>query len=154
MEKLEIKQGNISHLEDCIEALTDSEFARICLTPEKIRRGLTSGLSSGEIFVALSGDYGCTGYVWIDMSGAFGYPYVRGVAVKSEHRSFGVGKRLLDYFEKVGFEDNPKVCLLVSDFNIRAKKFYERQGYQEVVLLPSLFKQDVNEYLMIKERSY
>jgi ribosomal protein S18 acetylase RimI-like enzyme len=59
---------------------------------------------------------------------------------------------LLSYFEDKGFEKASRLFLLVSDFNIEAKKFYREMGYQEVGLIPDLIKKGVGEYLMMKSK--
>ncbi|MFZ5968343.1 MAG: GNAT family N-acetyltransferase [Bacillota bacterium] len=86
-------------------------------------------------------------------NGAFhGFPYLHIIAIKEEFRNLGIGKELLDYFEKVVAQSS-KVFLVVADFNSKAKQLYEKCGYKEVGVIPNLYKSGVTEYLMMKELS-
>jgi ribosomal protein S18 acetylase RimI-like enzyme len=49
-------------------------------------------------------------------------------------------------------EDASSNFLVVADFNPDAKRLYERLGYQQVGVLPGLYKEGVTEYLMMKEK--
>jgi ribosomal protein S18 acetylase RimI-like enzyme len=44
-----------------------------------------------------------------------------------------------------------KVFLVVADYNPDAKRFYERNGYQQVGKIPDLYRPGVTEYLMVKD---
>ena len=149
---IQIKLGDLSSLSSCREALLDSELGKIYGTYEGVTASLTAGLNNEEVFVAIDTDNGiCVGYIWIDLNGAFSaFPYVKSIAVSRKYRSQGVGKKMIAYFEQVGFAKNQKICLLVSDFNYRAKKLYMELGYEEVTLIPNLFKTGIGEYLMVK----
>ena len=86
-------------------------------------------------------------------NGAFyKFPYVLNIAIKKDLRGKGIGKKLLSFFEDKGFERASKLFLLVSDFNVRAKKFYQDMGYQEVGLIPDLIREGVGEYIMMKSK--
>lgn len=50
------------------------------------------------------------------------------------------------------FQDSSKVFLVVADFYPDAKRLYESLGYQQVGILPGLYKEGVAEYLMMKEK--
>ncbi|MBQ7782815.1 MAG: hypothetical protein IJ368_02495 [Oscillospiraceae bacterium] len=43
-----------------------------------------------------------------------------------------------------------KYFLTVDDFNVNAKKIYERLGYQCVGLLPDFYKKGIDCYVMMK----
>jgi ribosomal protein S18 acetylase RimI-like enzyme len=87
------------------------------------------------------------------LEGAFHvFPYLHIIAVKENFRGMGIGKKLLAFFEETVFSDNSKVFLVVADFNPGAKRLYEHLGYQQVGVIPGLYKEGVSEYLMMKER--
>ena len=57
---------------------------------------------------------------------------------------------LLKIFEDTVFVDHSKVFLVVADFNPDAKRLYEHLGYQQVGVLPNLYKDGIAEHLMMK----
>ena len=67
------------------------------------------------------------------------------------HRNKGIGKALLDYSEKIAYEMADRFFLVVGDYNPDAKRFYERNGYQQVGEIPNLYRPGVTEYLMAKD---
>ena len=44
-----------------------------------------------------------------------------------------------------------KFFLVVADYNPDAKRFYERNGYQQVGEIPNLYRSGVTEYMMAKD---
>lgn len=147
-----IKAEN-KHLMDCKIALQKSELGRIYFSEEnKAIEALNEGISKGELFIALNKQNECLGFIWFILNGAFhSFPYLHIIAVKEEFRSLGIGKKLLQYFEEITCKNSSKLFLVVADFNPKAKQLYENIGYQEVGILPSLYKKGVTEYLMMKE---
>jgi ribosomal protein S18 acetylase RimI-like enzyme len=152
--EISIVQGNAGHVKDCVEALVDSELARVYYpTRESAEALLKEGIEKQEIYVALNEHSGCVGYIWFAPSKMFyKFPYVRQIAVRQEYRGQGIGKKLLAFVEGIAFIDWPRLFLTVSDFNSRAKKLYGRLGYKEVGLVEDLFKEGVAEYIMVKSR--
>ena len=63
--------------------------------------------------------------------GMAGSPYVASIGVAEKHRGKGAGKELMDFAEK-HFAGREHIFLLVSSFNDKAQKFYQRLGYQKV----------------------
>lgn len=153
--ELRIVHGTVKHLSDCIDALRDSELGAVYSHPEEeLRSGFTDGFSKGEIFVVLDESNNWLGYIWIALRGAFyGFPYCRIIAVKKDWRGKGIGTALLNYYEKVGFENSNRLFMLVSDFNKAAQILYERLGYEHVGVIPDLFKKGVSEHILVKFRS-
>ena len=43
-----------------------------------------------------------------------------------------------------------KIFLVVADYNPEAKRFYERNGYQQLGEIPNLYRPGITEYLMTK----
>jgi len=149
-----IVKGTLERLEECTDALLNSEIGAVYFSQEQRARAfLQEGLSKGEVFVALDEHRNCVGYIWFTLDGAFyKFPYVLNFAIKKDLRGRGIGKKLISFFEDKGFERASKLFLLVSDFNVRAKKFYQDIGYQEVGLIPDLIKEGVGEYIMMKSK--
>lgn len=150
--EIKIQLGSLEHLSACKNAILDSMLAKRYLFQEPaVIKFLENGLTSGEIFVALSTTNECVGYIWIDFKGVFGeFPYVKSLAVHKNFRSKGVGKRLLSHFEEMGFQQSSKLFLLVSEFNTQAKKLYMSQGYRELAIIPGIYSSEINELLMMK----
>ena len=71
--------------------------------------------------------------------------------MKEEYRNRGIGKALLNYSENIAYEMADKLFLVVADYNPAAKRFYERNGYQQVGEIPNLYRPGVTEYLMVKD---
>ena len=63
----------------------------------------------------------------------------------------GIGKALLNYSENIAYEMADKLFLVVADYNPDAKRFYERNGYQQVGIIPNQYRPGVTEYLMVKD---
>ena len=63
----------------------------------------------------------------------------------------GIGKALLDYSENIVCETADKLFLVVADYNPAAKRFYERNGYQQVREISNLYRSGVTESLMVKD---
>ncbi len=152
--QINIVQGNIEYLPDCIEAHKYSELGEIYHHPdEEMAEMLTDGFYKGEIYVALDEDGNCLGFIWIALYGAFyGFPYCRILAVKKRYRGKGVGTALLNHYEKMGFARAGRLFILVSDFNERARKLYERLGFVQVGTIPDLFKKGIKEFVMVRYR--
>lgn len=147
-----IKAEN-KHLIDCKIALQNSELGRIYFPKEdNAVKALNEGISKGEIFIAINKECECLGFIWFIVNGAFhSFPYLHIIAVKDELRNIGIGQTLLKYFEETNSKTSSKLFLVVADFNPRAKQLYERIGYKEVGIIPSLYKIGVKECLMMKE---
>lgn len=145
--------AEIEMLEDCKSALSCSKLGRVYFSDDsKARQAIKEGITKGEIVVAINDKGICLGFVWYIMDGAFhSFPYLHIIAVKDEYRNQGIGKKLLEYFEKVISKDKSKVFLVVADFNPEAKRLYQSIGYREVGIIPNLYKTGVTEHLMMKE---
>ncbi len=141
------------HLIDCKIALQKSEIGSVYFTEEdKVIRVLNEGISRGEIFVAIDEDDKCLGFIWFTLNGAFQRcPYLHIIAIKEEYRNCGVGKKLLQYFEEISSKTSSNLFLVVGEFNQRAKKLYQRLGYNDIGVIPNLYKKGINEHLMMKE---
>ena len=57
-----------------------------------------------------------------------------------------------NFFENIGFERSPKLLLLVSNFNLQAKRLYHEMGYKEIGVINGLFREGISEYIMMKSK--
>ena len=102
------------------------------------------------MYVALI-EEACVGFTYIIPKGAFhSFPYLHIIAVKEDYRDRGIGKALLDFSESIASKMADKLFLVVADYNPDAKRFYERNGYQQVGEIPNLYRPGITEYLMTK----
>jgi ribosomal protein S18 acetylase RimI-like enzyme len=151
--KISFKKAHKIYLDDCKDALLNSKLGQeYFVTEEKAISTLIEGITKGELYVAVSEGGECLGFIWFIVGGAFhSFPYLHIIAVKEKYRGQGIGKKLISFFEQTVFPDNAKAFLVVADFNPDAKRLYESLGYQQVGMLPSLYKDGVTEYLMMKQ---
>ena len=154
--KIVVIKAHEEHLEDCKVALLNSKLGQEYFSSEeKARSALTEGITKEEVFVAIDEDGKCLGFIWFILNGAFhSFPYLHIIAVKKEFRGKGIGKKLLNFFEEAVFTEHSKAFLVVADFNPGAKRLYESLGYQQVGVIPGLYKEGVSEQLMMKERDH
>jgi [ribosomal protein S18]-alanine N-acetyltransferase len=105
---------------------------------------------SREIYVARVGDE-LAGFLILLMQGAF-VGYIQTVCVAPEHRSRGVGRRLIAFAEERIFRESPNVFLCVSSFNTEAKRLYLSLGYELIGELKDYLVRGHSELLMRKTR--
>ncbi len=151
---MNIIKGSIEYINDCEDALVNSELGRMYFSQKgSARKSLQEGFAKGEIYVAIDTNEGCMGFIWFILGGIFhSFPYIHIIAVKQESRNQGIGKKLLKFLEDSCFKDYSKLFLVVADFNLDAKKLYEKIGYTQVGTIPSLYREGITEYLMMKSR--
>jgi len=150
--RFNIVPGTIEHLNDCKEAWIKSELGRVYYSSDEyLTSCLLESINQKQIYIALDESNNCLGYICIVFRGAFyEFPYCRSLAVKENYRGKGIGSALLKYYEQIGFLNFKKLFILVSDFNHRAKKLYEKMGYIQIGMVPDLFKKGIAEYIMVK----
>ena len=91
------------------------------------------------------------GFICYIPKGAFhSFPLIHILTVIPEFRGHGFGKQIMEQFEKQYIKGASKVFLVVSDFNPKAKLFYEKNGYIQVGKIPGLYRPHINEFLMMK----
>ena len=151
MQAITFAKGNERHLKDCKDALCKSALGeKYFSSPVSAENAIREGFRQGNLYVALIGEE-CVGFTYIIPKGAFhGFPYLHIIAIKEEYRGRGIGKALLDYSERIALEMADKLFLVVADYNPDAKRFYERNGYQQVGEIPNLYRSGITEYLMAK----
>lgn len=152
---IHIRLAEIKYINRCIEILQNSDLGKAYFSdPEKAVDMLTYAVGQKDVYVALDDNEKCLGFIYYMTNGVFGsYPYLHIVAVKEEYRNYGIGKRLMKFFEdNASDSSSAKYFLTVDDFNPEAKKLYESLGYQCVGELPDFYKEGVNCYLMMKRK--
>ena len=58
----------------------------------------------------------------------------------------------MSLFENIGFERSSKLLLLVSDFNLQAKRLYHEIGDKEIGVINGLFREEISEDIMMKSK--
>ena len=152
MQAITFAKGNVTHLKDCRDALCQSALGKKYFSsPGSAENAILEGIRQGNLYVALIGE-ACVGFTYIIPKGAFhSFPYLHIIAIKEEYRGRGIGKALLDYSERIALEMADKLFLVVVDYNPEAKRFYERNGYQQVGEIPNLYRTGITEYIMAKD---
>ena len=152
MQEITFAKGNEQHLKDCRDALCQSTLGeRYFSSPGSAENAILEGIRQENLYVAFIGEE-CVGFTYIIPKGAFhSFPYLHIIAVKEEYRNKGIGKALLDYSEKIAYEMADRFFLVVGDYNPDAKRFYERNGYQQVGEISNLYRPGVTEYMMAKD---
>jgi len=152
--EITIIKGSIDYINDCEAALVNSELGiRYFSEKGSARKVLLDGFAKEEIYIAIDNNHRCIGFIWFILDGIFhSFPYLHIISVKEENRKYGVGKKLLKFFEEISFKDYSKIFLVVADFNPNAKMIYERIGYSEVGSIPNLYREGITECLIMKLR--
>ena len=118
---------------------------------DKLHHSLETGAKNGELYLGVL-DGMPVGAMRVDMRGFCGlYPYIKLLGVAPAYRSQGIGTFMLEKAEQMARDSGAKkITLMVSDFNIRAQKAYERRGYELLGTIRNAVKDDIDELLMIK----
>lgn len=150
---IRVEKGTMAFLKDCKDALVHSELGRQYFSGGKgAEEAILEGLERDGLYVALLNDT-CVGFMYYIPQGAFhAFSYLHLIAIKEDFRGLGIGSMLIKHLEKLVFENNGKVFLVVADFNPRGKKFYETLGYSKVGEIPSLYREGITEHLMMKAK--
>jgi ribosomal protein S18 acetylase RimI-like enzyme len=129
-------------------------WQRYQLTEAKARSGLEAGLRRADILLVsdVDGEGGrACGLAWCLREGAFGRSaYLRILGVRAGYTGLGIGAALLDQAERTAAAITREMFLLVSDFNVEAQRFYQRQGYTRIGAIPGYVLPDVTELLYWK----
>ena len=127
-------------------------WARYGITTAEAARGAFEDILAGTCLGMVAEDAGrVVGFVVYALAGTFVHSgYVRSVAVASDAQHKGVGGRLMDAAEAAILEGGPNVFLLVSEWNTRAQRFYERRGYRRIGDVPDYVRVGITEVLYRK----
>ena len=155
MQEITFAKGNEQQLKDCRDALCRSTLGeRYFSSPGSAENAILEGIRQENLYVAFIGEE-CVGFTYIIPKGAFhSFPYLHIIAVKEEYRNKGIGKALLDYSENIAYEMADRIFLVVADYNPDAKRFYERNGYQQVGEIPNLYRPGVRNSKPVPSRSH
>lgn len=125
---------------------------RYGLTVPRAVEGFEGALRAGDILqVADMGEDRACGFAWGMIGGGFGRSvYLRLIGVRDDLAGQGIGALLLDNVEQVAAVLSDSICLLVSDFNYGAQRFYRRQGYAQVGSIPGYVLPEVDEMIFWK----
>lgn len=149
--KITIEKGEKKYLENCYEILINSEIGKTYFMDFDSKSMLAYGIASGDINVVLDNREECIGFVWYEARGTFGmHPFLHIIAIGEEYRNNGIGTEVILSFEEKAFVESDKIFLMVAEFNSKARRLYEKLGYKQVGVLPSFYKPNVNECLMMK----
>jgi ribosomal protein S18 acetylase RimI-like enzyme len=129
-------------------------WQRYRLTEANARSGLEQALSRADVLLVADVDnengHAC-GLAWCLREGAFGRStYLRILGVQASHTGLGIGAALLSRAEQIAAETTDALFLLVSDFNVEAQHFYQRQGYRQIGAIPGYVLPDVTELIFWK----
>lgn len=127
-------------------------WRRYGLLPARATELLHGGIERGDIvLVADTRERQACAFAWCIPTGMFDRsPYLRWIAVQPGASGGGVGAALLDAVEDRAREADRDLFLLAADYNTGAQRFYERQGYRRVALLPDYVVAGVGELLYWK----
>lgn len=112
---------------------------------------LTPQLSPGREGYVLTRGLDVLAFALVRTRFLFG-DYLELLVVHPDARSQGAGGRLLSHVETLTFGRGKNLFTCVSDFNLRARRFYERLGYREVGPLSDLLVPGSAEILLRKTR--
>jgi ribosomal protein S18 acetylase RimI-like enzyme len=76
--------------------------------------------------------------------------FIRAICVDPVFQGRSIGSKMIALAEKRVFKESPNLFIMVSSFNTRAKKLYERLGFLEVGLLKDYVVKGSDEYLLRK----
>jgi ribosomal protein S18 acetylase RimI-like enzyme len=140
-----LRDGDAVHA--CALLMSTSEpWITLGRTYDQATKILTS--PTREVYVCVLDDRP-VGFIVLIMSGAL-VGFVQTLAVEPAVRGRGIGEMLMRFAEERILRDSPNVFLSVSSFNERAKRFYERLGYEVVGELRDMIIPGHSEILMRK----
>lgn len=127
-------------------------WVRYRAQPERVQARLVKGIASGDVVltVDVGGAIG-RGLAFCALTGMFDRsPYLRWLAIHPDHSGTGIGAVLLTAVEEAVMPHDRDLFLLAADFNSGAQRFYERQGYRQMAVLPDYVVTGVTELLYWK----
>lgn len=147
----EVKKLSESDLNECTESFKESSLNQAY--DGQVLDWIKTGLQRNELWGAETSSGEIVAIMWIEENGFFHeYPYLALICVKSTYQGQGVGTFLLMIYEAMARSlSKKKITLMVGDFNVKAKKLYERMGYREIGKVESAYMPEIAEYIMLKE---
>ena len=149
-----ITKADESRLDACHAVFADSALYDHYFTQEgRLDKQLSTAISRGELWVALTSQDEVAGCMWVVPDGFFGaFPYLSLLGVKKSFRGMGIGHVLLETFIGVSRSLGYRKCsLLVSHFNPRPKNLYQSLGFRKVGYVPDCILPGIHENIMVKD---
>ena len=112
---------------------------------------LFNPLPQGREAYVIERDGRIAGFALLRLKFLFG-DYLELFAIAEWARGHALGRRLLRYVESVTFSRGTNLFACVSDFNEPARRFYEKEGYQEIGVLSDFLIAGSSEILLRKTR--
>jgi ribosomal protein S18 acetylase RimI-like enzyme len=131
----------------CARMMADSE-PWITLRRDYDASVATLTVPSKEVYLATVEDE-IAGFIILNMQGAF-IGYIQTVCVAPEWRGKGIGSKLMAFAEERILSETPNVFICVSSFNEKARRLYQRLGYQIVGELKDYIVSGHSEILLRK----
>lgn len=126
-------------------------YQRYGMTPPILTQSLENALQNGEWLKVFADQDKTYAFAWCLELGTFGVsPYLRLIAVRPGYQRKGLGRLLLLEVETWAKQSHNSFTLLVSDFNLPAQRFYQREGYIETGRIPHFVLDDVDEIIYHK----
>ncbi|MFC2125876.1 GNAT family N-acetyltransferase [Bacteroidota bacterium] len=118
-----------SEKEECAKIMSESEpWITLNFDYEKVIEILNDSIN--EVYIMFIGS-DIVGFSIVQMKGSF-VGYIKTIVIKPSWRNMHLGEKMIKYLENRIFEVHPNIFLCVSSFNLKAKKFYYRLGYEFV----------------------
>jgi ribosomal protein S18 acetylase RimI-like enzyme len=132
---------------ECARLMTNSEPWITLRVPYEIARAALTD-PAREVY-AVRDERGVAGFTVLDMRGLVS-GYIQVLCVRPDCRGQGLGSFLIRWAEKRIARDSPNVFICVSSFNARARRLYERLGFEQVAVLRDLIVSGHDEILLRK----
>jgi len=136
--RVRIAKFQSKHLKECTDIMAGSDpWVTFGVTHTDARAFFECHLSSDRCYVAIQ-DGKVVGFIVFYAKDAFPLGgYVKAIAVEVRHRKQGTGKKMMEFAEARILKQWPNVFLLVSDFNMKARRFYRKLGYSQIGRIPN-----------------
>jgi len=102
-----------------------------------------------QMYIAYKNDKPA-GIILLDPKGVAGSPYIKSIAVFPEFRGQGIGTKLLSFAEDLFRNKSRHIFICVSSFNLKARRLYEKYGFEAVGELKDYIIIGASEILMHK----
>lgn len=152
---MKIKVATIEDTDQVVKIINDSELGHVYFNKDeaRIHRLVAYEISKEQVLVVVDDEANCIAALNYDLRGAFHmHPYIHILVVCKQHKSKGIGKTLMRYFEQEIIEDASKIFLLAGKWNTHAIKFYESLGYSQLCEIDGFYTKNVKEILMLKDK--
>ena len=139
--------------EGCEDIFRNSDIYTRYFQGGRLANTLERAAQNGELYIAFDESGRPLGAMKLVIRGFCGlYPYLALLGVHADSRGLGVGKFMLEQYERIARESGARrVTLMVSDFNEGGRRLYARMGYRKLGEIPDAVRQGITELVMIKD---